>query len=424
MRHVPPPAHLAHLTMLLMSLSVTQGADWPQWRGIQRDGHAKGEQALSTLSAELTPSWRKSVGTGFAAPVVAQGTLILLEEQDGREIAHAFKASDGSSVWTRPFAESFSDEWGIGPRSTPVMDGDRVYVQSCKGEFACLALQDGRPLWRTDFSKDFGVVFMGTKVQEGAAVRRGHNGSALIDEDRIVVPVGSTNGATLVCFNKLTGAPLWRSLNDESAYSSPILATLAGVPQVVAFTADALAGVNRSNGAVLWRVPIRSDAKRHALSPVIVGNDRVIVASHSFGMVCIRIEATGSTLRASTAWHNRTLKINLSTPTLAGEHLYGFTTGQDYACIRTEDGVVQWSQPGFGKGVKTDYASTVCVGDKLLVLNEAGLLSLLAVDPSRFHSLGQAQVCGKTWTHPAYADGRLFVRDGKSLQCFNLLGQK
>lgn len=352
--------------------------------------------------------------------MVAQGVLVVLDEQNGKEVAHALQAATGASLWEKPFAVSFADEWGSGPRSTPVIDGDRVYVQSCKGEFACLSMKSGDILWSKDFTRDYGVVFVGTKVNEGAAVRRGHNGSAVVAGDNIIVPVGSTNGATLVCFQKKTGAEVWRSLSDETAYSSPVLATLANIQQVVAFTADALVGVNPGNGALLWRVPVKTDAKRHALSPVIIGHDRVVVASHSAGMLCIQIARSGENLKASVAWQNRALKINLSTPTAEKDHLYGFTTGQDYTCIQASDGRVKWSQPGFGKGVKTDYASTLCDGEKLLVLNEAGTLYLMAADASQYRPLGQSQVCGKTWTHPAYANGSLYVRDGKSLQCLRI----
>ena len=111
--------------------------------------------------------------------------------------------------------------WGAGPRSTPLIYGDRVYVQSCKGEFRCLDLATGNIISGTSFEKDFQVKFLGSKANEGTAARRGNNGSAVVDGDAIIVPVGSTNGATLVCFDKYTGAILWKVGDDEAAYSSP-----------------------------------------------------------------------------------------------------------------------------------------------------------------------------------------------------------
>ncbi|MBI3870463.1 MAG: PQQ-like beta-propeller repeat protein [Verrucomicrobia bacterium] len=419
--HGPPfSACAGFLLLLLLAIPRAEAAGWPQWRGVNRDGLAIGEVAPQGLPLEMRPIWKRPCGGGFSSPVVAGGQLIYTEEEDGQEVARALRAADGAELWRKPFAESFGDEWGSGPRSTPVIDDDRVYIQSCKGEFQCRLVKDGSLVWRTHFEKDFGVEFVGTKVNEGAAIRRGHNGSALIDGERILVPVGSTNGATIACFDKRSGKLLWKSLSDETAYSSPVLATLGGVRQAVVFTADALVGLDPVSGKSLWRVPIKTNAKRHAISPVIVGDDRVVVASHSYGMICVRVEKDSGGLKATTAWWNREMKVNLSTPTRVGGALYGFGAGQDYVCVDGADGHVRWSQPGFGKGVKTDYAATLAIEDRLLILNDAGQLFLAAADPSRCQILGRSQVCGKTWSHPALSDGRLFVRDGRMLQCFVL----
>ena len=137
-------------------------------------------------------------------------------------------------------------------------------------------------------------------------------------------------------------------------------------------------------------------------------------------MVCVRVEKAGESFTTKEAWFNRDLKINLSTPTLVGTSLFGFGATKDYLCVDTATGAVRWAEPGFGKGAKTDFVATVAIEDKLLTLNEAGQLSLLIASSEKFKSLGQAQICGKTWTHPAYSRGRLYVRDGRELQCFSL----
>lgn len=428
MNRCPRSRSASQLVSLLgLFLSLVQygvnAADWPQWRGLLRDGHVAGETAPQKLSADMKPLWRHPVGPGVAAPVVAGDTLVYLDEQEGQETVHVLSAATGQELRKSAFAESFGDEWGSGPRSTPLLEGDTLYVQSCRGEFRCLNLSDLSTRWRTHFEKDFGVVFVGTKVLEGAAIRRGHNGSAVIAGDRIIVPVGSTNGATFVCFDKSTGAVRWKSLSEETAYSSPVIGTLAGIPQLVAFTADSLVGIDLEKGSLLWRFPIKTAAKRHALSPVILSGDRVVVASHSYGMVCVQVEKSGAALAVKEVWLNRDLKVNLSTPTQAGGSLFGFGATKDYVCINSDTGAIRWSQPGFGKGAKTDFVATLAIGEKLITLNEAGQLSLLAASPEKFEVLGQAQVCGKTWTHPAYSRGRLYVRDGRELQCFALTDQ-
>src|SRR5262249_53544936 len=202
-------------------------------------------------------------------------------------------------------------EWGAGPRSTPILDGDRVYVQSCNGELRCLSLADGKEIWGTSFTRDFGIKFLGSKANEGTATRRGNNGCGVIEDNRIFVPVGGTEGASLGCFDKTTGRVLWKSGRDEAAYSSFMMATLAGVRQVVAFTADALLGADPATGRILWRVPIKTNAKRHAASPVILG-DVVVVNSHSIGMLAFRIEKSGDEFKATPAWANPALEIHLA----------------------------------------------------------------------------------------------------------------
>jgi outer membrane protein assembly factor BamB len=393
--------------------------DWPQWLGPRRDGHAAADApAVTQLAPELKVLWRKRIGGGFSSPVVTAGQLVFFDEDGKEEVAHLLKAGTGAEIWRAGVGGVYRDEWGAGPRSTPVIDGDRVFVQSCAGEFRCLNMADGSVVWGVSFEKDFGVKFLGSKSNEGTAARRGNNGSALVDGDAVIVPVGSTNGATLVCFDKRDGKILWKAGQDEAAYSSPMVATLAGVKQVVAFTADALMGVDRARGTVLWRVPFRTDAKRHAATPVIFG-DTVIVNSHTIGLVATKIVREDGLLKAVPLWANDELKINLSTPVRVGDYLYGQGPGPIYVCADARTGETKWQAPGFGvQGIEN--ASTIAVGKNLLVLTDKGELVLVAARADQYIELSRAQACGKTWNFPALADGRLYVRDARELICYDL----
>jgi outer membrane protein assembly factor BamB len=410
---------LPGLLVLLAGAVNLSGGDWPQWRGPERNGHASESSANPmNLPKDVQPKWRVNVGGGFSSPVVAGGRLFYLDDQNGREIAHAVDIKTGKEIWRADYAPTFKDEWGAGPRSTPLIDGDRLFVQACNGEFRCLSTKDGSVLWQTSFEKDFGVKFLGSKANEGTATRRGNNGSGVIEGDRLILPVGNTDGASLVCFDKASGKVLWKSGTDEAAYSSLMIGTLAGVKQVVAFTADALLGADLDTGKILWRVPLKTNAKRHAASPVIVGN-QVLVNSHSFGLVCFEIKKSAAGFEALPVWENKELKINLATPVLVGGHLYCQGANSDYVCVDLKSGAIKWSQAGFGSG-KKDYSSTIAAGERLLVLAEDGQLILLKPDPARYSEIGRIQVCGNTWSHPALADGRLYVRDGRQLFCIDL----
>lgn len=408
---------------VVLHLPRVLAADWPQWRGLERTGWvAQGEPVPTTIAAAPKAEWKLEIGGGFSSPVVAGGKLVYQDARDGKEIAHLVEAKTGKEIWSIPYAAVYQDEWGPGPRSTPIIDGDRVYVQACNGEFRCLSLADGKVIWGKSFEKDFGVKFLGSKAQEGTASRRGNNGCGVIDGDMILLPVGGTKGDSVVCFDKRTGRELWRTGNDEAAYSSYMVANLAGVRQVVAFTAEALMGVAVADGKTLWRVPLRTDAKRHAATPVIFG-DTVMVNSHTIGLVCFKITRDGEGLKASELWANKGLKINLASPVLAGHYVYNHGAGKNYVCVDALNGKQMWSREGFGDKLSV----TIGAGKNLLVQTDKGELVLVAAEPSKYVELGRAQVCGKTWCSPAYADGKLFVREGLErgwkLTCFDLMAK-
>jgi outer membrane protein assembly factor BamB len=385
----------------------SKAGDWPQWRGPERTGYAGSrEQGPGSVSGEPKVFWRKEIGGGFSSPVVAGGKLAYLDAQDGKEIAHLIDATTGKEIWQAVYGEMYEDEWGPGPRSTPIFDGDRVYVQSCKGEFRCLNIENGKVVWGVSFEKDFGVPFLGSKANEGTASRRGNDGCGIIDGDRIFLPVGA-NGASLVCYDKRTGKIIWKSQSDEAAYSSLMMATLAGVKQVVYYSADALMGVESESGKLLWRVPLRTDAKRHAATPVIF-DDCIVVNSQTIGLMCIRIGKDGDGLKATQSWVNKQLKINISTPVLVNRFLYSQGVGRNLVCVDASDGKLMWSQEGFGE----KYSAIIVLGKNLLVTTDRGELVMVAADSLKYSELGRMQICGKTWNHPAYADGKLYVREG------------
>jgi outer membrane protein assembly factor BamB len=405
---------------LLFATSLFAG-DWPQWRGPNRDAYAPGATAPATLPKEVKPDWKINVGGGFSSPVISGGKLVYLDEDGSNEVAHAIDTATGKEIWKTTYAVRFQDEWGAGPRSTPIVDDGRVYVQGCNGDFKCLDLATGKEIWKTSFENDFGVKFLGGKANEGTATRRGNNGSGVIDGDRIFLPVGNTDGASLVAFDKKSGKVLWKSGDDEAAYSSLMVGTLAGIRQVVVLNADALLGADVSSGKILWRVPLKTNAKRHAASPVIFG-DYIAVNSHTFGVACFKITKDTGGITAKEAWINKDAKINLATLVLVDGHFYSQGPAKDYICLDAATGKLKWSQAGFGQGRK-DYASTIVLGKKLLVLAEDGQLLLLEPNPEKYTELGRLQVCGNTWSFPAYSDGKVYVRDSRQLMRLNLASQ-
>jgi len=406
-------------SLLLAAATLTLpafAADWAQWRGPNRDGHVAA--TIATLPKEPKTLWSIPVGNGQASPIVAGGKLIYLDEQGGQEVAHAVDLKTGKELWHAAVGESeaFSNAYGTGPRCTPLVDGDRVYTQSCRGAFRCLALADGRTLWQTDFGKDWAAPFFGNsskdpEARETASRRHGNNGSPVIDGDRIFVPVGSPTRGTLVAFDKQSGKVLWTAGKENTAYSSLMVGTLAGTRQVVHLTGDSLMGVDVAGGKILWQTPVKTGAKRHVLTPILADNS-VTISSSSVGLTKFSISKDSGGFKVGPAWKNDKIKVTLATPVLVSGHLYGLGSGAktDFICVDFKTGELKWSQPGFG-----DYAAVIAAGDKLLVQDMTGTLLLLQASPEKFAELGRIQVCGTTWSHPAIADGKIYQRDKKQL---------
>jgi len=410
---------LLRLSLALAFVSPALAADWPQWRGPDRSGVIKDPGVkLDTLPSDPKTLWSVEAGPGQSSPVVVGDRVIFMDGIDGQETAHCLDLKTGKELWrvaVGPMVQ-FQNAYGEGPRCTPLVDGDRVYAQSCGGEFKCLALKDGKEIWGFSFGKDYGATFFGNKsgdpsAKETASRRHGNNGSAAIDGDRIFVPVGSPEKGTLIAFDKKTGKQLWAAGNDNTAYSSVVVATLAGVKQVVHLTGDALMGVDAATGKVLWREPLKTGAKRHVFTPLIDG-DTVTVASSSIGTVRFRIVKNGSDFKAERAWENLPLKTVISTGTQVGDTLFTIGPGNrcDLVAVDAKTGKEQWKEGGLG-----DYASIIAVNDKLLVLDVTGELRLVRAAGDKYEELGRAQVAAKTWASPAYTDGKIVVKDGSKL---------
>ena len=404
---------------LTFSTFSLHAGDWPQWRGPRREGRVQAPvRALESLPQEPKVLWQIAAGPGQSSPVVSKGRVVFMDGVDGQETAHCVDAATGKELWKRPVGPmvEFQNAYGEGPRCTPLIDEDRVYVQSCGGEFRCLSLADGSPIWSVSFGGDYGATWFGNKnpdpeSKETASRRHGNNGSAVVDGDVIFVPVGSPAKGTLVAFEKKSGKALWAAGNDNTAYSSVMTGTLAGVKQVIHFTADALMGVDQKTGKILWREPLKTGAKRHVATPVIDG-DTVTVTSTSIGTIRFKITQSNGAFVATRLWENPQMKVVISSPIQVGDSLFSPGPGSkcDLVCLNAATGEERWKEGGLG-----DYASITAVNDSLFVLDSTGELRLVRASNTGYKELGRAHFVGKTWASPAYADGRLFVKDATKL---------
>jgi outer membrane protein assembly factor BamB len=414
--------------LLAVCLGETSRAeDWPQWRGPGRNGYAASTNRVpSTLPAVPKVVWEIPVGAGLASPVIAGGKVFYNDNQQGKETLHALDAQIGREFWRCSIDDVFADEQGpSGPRCTPLVDADRVYAQSGKGELRCVAVADGHLLWRANFTNDFGAAFQGEDTPIPGAAEHGYTAAPVIEGDRLFACAGGTNGAGVVCFEKQTGKILWRSQNDRASYAAPIIATLAGTKQLICFTVEGLIGLALEDGARLWRTSLKTPYGRNCATPILIG-DLVVVGSYRAGLVGTRVSRDGTTFKADRVWANKEATINFSSPVAVGRSVFSLGAGRQLLCVDGETGRTIWAQKNYAStAAEMAFASLLVVGGNLLVSLDDGQVALVAADPVSFREVGRVKLCDRNWCSPAYADGCLLIRDGLKesghLYCFELV---
>ncbi len=413
----------SRIAVLSSLLCVGMAADWSTQRGPAGDGAVPAGSLLPTSLPEAPKViWKGPVGEGFAAPIVAGGKVVYLDLQNGQETVHALTLDQAKPLWSAPLDSAHKDGFGTGPRCAPVSDGKLVFAQSCKGQLTCFALDSGKVVWSTNYVKDFKAVYIGEKGDSKGGSRHGYSASPALDGDHLYALVSGPS-AGVVCFAKATGKVVWKSQDDQAAYAPPLVATIAGVKQVVCFTVAGALGLAAADGALLWRVPLTTNYGRHVMAPIVSG-DLVIVGSHEVGLVATRLSAVGGKISAQQAWSIKALGPNFSSPVRVGEHLYGLV-GKQAVCVALKDGSAAWRQDGcVSTSPDKAFAAFIAAGTNVLMFNDGGELILFAADPTGYRESSRVQICGKSWCHPAYVDGRIVVRDAKQLVCVEIVGRK
>lgn len=401
------------MKMLVVSLvAVVFGiaADWPQFLGPQRNGVSTESGLLQTWDDKGPPTlWKKEIGEGYSAPVVAGERLILFHRVGDEEVVECLDAANGKEVWKHAEATSYRDPLGKGdgPRSTPLFFGERVYTLGPGGRLSCLKLADGAKVWQRELLKDYNVP----RSYFGVGT------SPIVEGGRILVNVGGRD-AGIVAFDKDDGKEVWKATEDGASYSSPVAADIDGVRHVLFFTRQGIVSLDPSNGHVRfskrWRS--RADASVNAATPVVAADVAFFTACYETGAIAARVKKDG----VEELWSNdRSLSCHFSTPVYRDGCLYGFDgrqeAGTEMRCVELKTGKVHWSKEGFGCG------SMLVVEGRLLVLSESGELLLVECNRDKYHEKARAAVLTGPCRAPmALANGRLYARDNKKLVCWNL----
>ena len=404
----------------LEKLSVTgkrpmgDGKNWPGWRGPNRDGISPETNLLTNWPPEGPPKlWEKPAGGGYSSLAVVDGRVYTLLQQGQNEAAICWDAKDGTELWRYRYPALYQNDFGNGPRSTPMVDGDFVYTVGGTGMLQCLKTRPATPagemVWQKDLLSDFGAPNL----------KWGVSFSPLVDRDTVYTMPGGPGGNSLAAFDKRTGKLKWKNLDDPAGYSSPIAAPIAGKPQIIFFTALGLVGVSPADGKLLWRFNWETNYGTNIATPIIVQDYVFISTGYRRGCALLQIEtAADGGLQASPVYENKKMCNHFPSSILINGYLYGFDDSR-LTCMEFRTGEVRWKKSGFDKG------TVLGAGNHLIILGEYGKLALAEASPEGYKEEASCQIVDrKCWTVPVLADGRLYMRDEKMVMCLDMRNKK
>lgn len=455
---------LAALFSCLCPISAI-AADWPEFLGPTRDNCSPESGLRQSLTNDGVPIlWQKKVGTGYSAPSVRDGCLILHHRLGNEEIISAFEAETGATRWTHSYPTRFIDPFGYnnGPRCSPLLTKDFCYTFGAEGILLCLNLKTGSVVWKRDTRADFDVpeAFFGV------------GSTPVLDGTRLIVMVGGQPNAAVVAFDALTGKTLWENggastwngvpmtgwpgertiewntadpaFQKQASYCSPVLAIIHGQRHVLCCTRQGLLSLDPETGKrrfAFW-FRARQDSSVNAMTP-IVKDDCILISSAYFrnGSVLLRVrpDSTG----VDEVWRGTQLEMHWSQPILTQGHLFGFSGRNEpdakFRCVAWAEGTLRWDRfegwPNAGhsklrEGEKPPEfygrGSLILADGKLVALGEAGRLGLFEPNAAKAVEIGQWQVPGLSypcWTGPILANRKLYLRDESLLICLDWTAQ-
>ena len=400
---------LTGLLVLALSAPVSNqsSTDWPQWRGPNRDGRSAETGLLTEWPSAGPPlAWKAAgAGTGYSSISTSAGKLFTVGSRGGTEFVHAFDLATGRKLWEAANGAEYGNDRGNGPRSTPTVDGDRLYIMGASGDLSCLETAAGKRVWSLNVLKEFG----------GSNPRWGLSESPLVYGDRVLVNAGGP-GASIVALDKRTGKVIWKSESDGAGYSSAVVQRVGDTEQAVFFTATRALGVDVKDGRLLWQYPRVANRVANIATPVVKDNFVFLSSDYGTGSALLELEPSGGGVTATEVYFTQEMRNHHSSSILVGEHLYGFSSAI-LTALRFADGVTAWKDRSVGKG------SLVFADGHLYLYSENGVVGLAEATPAGYREKGRfsIQQAGlPTWAHPVISGGHLFIRDQDTIYAYDV----
>ena len=407
---------------------AVSAADWPEWRGRGRQGMWLEEGIIERIPADgLKVQWRVPVRAGYSGPAVAGGRVFLLDHSRtaGSRVSERAICLDertGKILWTREWDADYRGlDYANGPRATPTVDGDRVYVLGAKGSLRCLRTADGSDVWSSDFVRDFDATVPGW----------GMSSAPLIAGAKLIALAAGKGNAKVVAFDKYSGKEVWRALSSEDSepgYSQPILIH-HGRAQVVVWHTTAVESLDPETGAVLWSQPFRVTMNTPILTPSWSA-PHLLVSAFFNGARMMELGPAGDARLAWASQGSNEIKSDklhalMSQPIIEGDYIYGICSYGQLRCLRRATGERVWeTQAVTVEKARNATAWMVRNGDRVFIMNDRGELIIAKLAPSGYLETGRTKVIQPTsppgsrrelgaviWSHPAFANRHMVIRN-------------
>ena len=422
-------------SVLFLSATCAPADDWPQWRGMNRDGvwHETGI-IESFAGSQLDAEWTAEISNGYSGPTVAEGRVYVTDrvvDPVQMERVLCFDATTGERLWTHEYTCRYHRVgYPDGPRASVTIAGGRAYSLGTMGHLRCLDAISGELLWKKDPGTDYDV----DKPVWGIAA------APLVEGNLVIVQLGARPDACIVAMDKETGREVWRALEDPASYSAPVMIEQAGERVLVCWTGSHIVGLNPATGEVHWQYDTpQSKMVINVPTPVIDG-DRLFLSSFYDGAYMLRLhqdmlgiekiwQRQGKSERDTDALHAM-----ITTPLIQGDYVYGVDSYGQLRCLDGRTGDRVWEDLTAVPSERWATIHMVRNGDRIWMFNDRGELIISTLSPDGFNEISRAKLIdptkgqlsrgdGVAWSHPAFANKHIFIRSDTQLLCASLAAE-
>jgi len=397
------------MTLLLMVQGALFAADWPQFRGVNRDG-VSSETDLLNAWPENGPKelWRVPLGPGYSAVSSSKGKLYTMygTEVEGKatEVAACFDPKNGQQIWQTALSEQYDTEFGNGPRSTPIIHNGTVIVLSARGDLAMLSADKGEVIWKKNLPETFGCQIP----------RWGFATTGIVDGDLLLIQTGGPEGKAMAGLKLDDGSTAWSFDNSMALYNSPLAFDWKGKTHYVSVVWERIVCFDREGNEV-WDTPWPK-GETHAMPIFIPPNKLYVSGAQPIGAKLFELQEKDGSVELQEKWAVKSLRNHFSSSVYHEGYLYGFDNAT-LKCISVEDGSLKWSKRRLGKG------SLIFADNMLYVLSDQGKLLFIEATPEAYREKGAVQALkGRCWTMPTLSQGKLYLRSHDEMVCYDVKG--